>query len=664
MYRLSRFSTYVIGIVCFILSGTVGNAVAPETRAKPTHKQVRVVRPTFEGQDLRLNTFAIAPSGDLWMCCALTNNSETDSEAGKKAIADLKTKLNADDKSENLSQESDSGMTSPLGRILVYQPEGTFVRSVLLGFEPQAINFADNGIPFVAGWGKIARLTKEGELDLVVPAPNVQSDEERQAYSEKQKKSIVASRLRLQENQIERIRLQIADLEEQNKKLEKDSNGDGRQLERNEKRLRLLQTTLETQEEKIKTLEEETLSQLEDALDNSSSSRASGLAVSPTDVFVSLNSSQGYGYDIYRLSHNLTEAKVVKKKVSGCCGQLDIQCDGTNLVIAENTNFKVATYDRNGKSVSKFGENVRSLKDDDERITAWGSCCNPMNVRCLSNGDVLVAESSIGHVKRYTADGKFLGLIGTAKIGGGCKHVAVAKALDRDWYFMMNTTANNISVLVPLAEAPEETDDERESRLAMQGLGQKLLGSWKFERRTDKDENSPKVKSEDGALEGTDFDSFDYGEHLIGQNKYLQLSGDGKISRIPPPVTSEPSSKKKSGGGFFGFLSNLFVSNAEETSITEEEDKHARWEAIKQEQDIVQFAVFDSDVKSLVASVRFIDDQKAEFKLFYDEVVGEPMAVATYIRIAGCEKENCSTDACEKPANVKAKSTTPEVSEK
>jgi hypothetical protein len=241
--------------------------------------------------------------------------------------------------------------------------------------------------------------------------------------------------------------------------------------------------------------------------------------------------------------------------------------------------------------------------------------------------------------------------------------VAVAKAIDRDWYFMMNTTANNISVLVPLAEAPEETDDERESRLAMQGLGQKLLGSWEFERRTDKDENGVKVKSEETALEGADFNSFDYGEHLIGQNKYMQLSGDGKISRIPTKSANEPSSKKTSNGGFFGFLSSMFVTRAK-TSITEDEDKHSRWEAIKQEQDIVQFAIFDSDVKSFVAAVRFIDDQKAEFKLYYDEAVGEPMAVATYIKVAGREKESCTADGCEKPTNAKAKSTKPEVSEK
>ncbi len=44
---------------------------------------------------------------------------------------------------------------------------------------------------------------------------------------------------------------------------------------------------------------------------------------------------------------------------------------------------------------------------------------------------------------------------------------------------MMNTSANNVLVLVPNDQAPAETEDERESRMAMEGLGQKLLGSWR-----------------------------------------------------------------------------------------------------------------------------------------------------------------------------------------
>lgn len=49
-----------------------------------------------------------------------------------------------------------------------------------------------------------------------------------------------------------------------------------------------------------------------------------------------------------------------------------------------------------------------------------------MNVRCIEDKEILVAEASIGHIKRYTPTGEFLGLVGTAKIAGGCKHLAIA----------------------------------------------------------------------------------------------------------------------------------------------------------------------------------------------------------------------------------------------
>ncbi len=233
----------------------------------------------------------------------------------------------------------------------------------------------------------------------------------------------------------------------------------------------------------------------------------------------------------------------------------------------------------------------------------------------MSNGEILVAESSIGHLKRYTSDGKFLGIVGTAKIGAGCKHVAVAKDVQHDWYFMMNTNSNSIAVLVPLSEAPAETDDEREARLAMQGLGQKLLGGWKLDKRTDKE----MPKEEPSAI---DPNEFDFGQHLVTTNKFLRLGADGSVSRLEnKPVAQE--SKKKSSGGVLGALSQLFGGSSDETGMQSEEK--LKWQAIKQEADVVQFAVYGSNGSEFAAAVRFIDDSKAEFKIYYDEVVGEPM---------------------------------------
>jgi len=191
-------------------------------------------------------------------------------------------------------------------------------------------------------------------------------------------------------------------------------------------------------------------------LDQSSSlsrwANATGITATEDDIFVSCPMLTGFGYGIWRLDHNLENVKVIMDDVHGCCGQLDIQTEGENLLVAENTKFQVGFYDRDGKRLNGWGK--RSRNDDE----GFGSCCNPMNVRCCSNGDILTAESSIGHIKRFHQAGEYLGFIGTAKIAGGCKHVAIGFDPKRDWHYMMNEDRSHVAVLVPKKDAPAESE--------------------------------------------------------------------------------------------------------------------------------------------------------------------------------------------------------------
>jgi hypothetical protein len=350
------------------------------------------------------------------------------------------------------------------------------------------------------------------------------------------------------------------------------------------------------------------------------------------------------------MTHDLTDASVVVDNLRGCCGQLDIQTDGTHLVVAENTSFKVRYFDRDGTEVRSFGERSGS---GSSAIEGWGSCCNPMNVRCLDGGDVLVAESSIGHIKRYSPDGKFLGLVGTAKIAGGCKHVAIARDTQRDWYFMMNTSGNNIAVLVPLSEAPGETEDEREARLAMEGLGQKMIGAWKAEPAKE-EETKDNADRDEVSVE----DDFDFGAYLMNQNRYLNIGKDGSVSRRelvkakPAAVTSKPAASK----GLFGSIVSLLSgSGTNESAATEYPEEETKWVAIRQDGDVLQMALVESGVKNYTMAVRFIDDTHAEVKWYYDEVSGQPMATVSYKKVAdaaeakeACANENCTDANCDK----------------
>ncbi|MBL8810287.1 MAG: hypothetical protein JNM43_08935 [Planctomycetaceae bacterium] len=101
-----------------------------------------------------------------------------------------------------------------------------------------------------------------------------------------------------------------------------------------------------------------------------------------------------------------------------------------------------------------------------------------MNVRCCDNGDILTAESSIGTIKRFNDKGELVGVVGKARIGGGCKHVALGYDSKRDRYYMMNVDRDHICVMLPNAEAPELTSEEQMAKTAREGLGQKLVGVW------------------------------------------------------------------------------------------------------------------------------------------------------------------------------------------
>lgn len=174
-----------------------------------------------------------------------------------------------------------------------------------------------------------------------------------------------------------------------------------------------------------------------------SKKRVTAIAANGKDVFVSCSAIKGYGYDIWRMNTDLEEPVKVVAQVGGCCGQMDIKCTENELVIAENTKFKVAFYDRDGKRLRDFGDRDRKSE------SGFGSCCNPMNVLCCPNGEVLTAESGVGNIKRFDANGEMIGFVGKATIGGGCKHCALGYDTKRDYYYMMHEDQHHICVLEP-----------------------------------------------------------------------------------------------------------------------------------------------------------------------------------------------------------------------
>lgn len=535
-----------------------------------THKQVRTIVPEYQGVRVHLNTFCLGPDQNLYLCC------------------------NAD---------GVAGANPSNGVVLVYSGEGELVREIPLSFAPQAINFSSQGAMFLAGSGKIARLSANGRVEIEKDAPNIGNKEEMLEQltkaAEQQRKTITASYT----GQLERIKKQIAAIDEESETADPD---DKKGATRRERRMRMLTQQRDQWQTIVDQIEQSFAVPSEDALRQVM--RSSGLAVSEQDVFVSLPNTVGYGYSIYRLNHDLEESKVVKGDVGGCCGQLDIQSDGENLLIAENTSFTVGIYDRNGKKLTSWGKRGRTEPD------GFGSCCNPMNVRCCPNGEILTAESSIGDIKRFSKKGEFLGFVGRASVAGGCKHVAIGWDNKRDWHYMMHQDKSTVAVLVPKDQAPAETEEERLSRIAMEEFGSKLVGTWEVIRaeKGNRDANANDVNSQ------YDFISQSYG--------HLEFAADGSLIH---QASSSPKTQPATDvviGGILGSVIDAIGGDSVAT-MAGLPQRHATWKAVKGQQGELELVTYDEDVEFYGATVKWVSDDEIEMKWFMgspEQSLGNP----------------------------------------
>lgn len=615
-YSLIRANGFCFfGMVLAMLASM--SSMLQGVEATATHKQVRSIVPRWNDSPAHLNTFCVGPDSLLYMCCGPVDGANS-------------------------------------GAILVYTGEGELSRSIPLEFVPQAINFSTEGKCFVAGSGKIARLSTEGTVEIVRDAPNIGNREEMveelKKAAEEQKKMITES----YSQQLEQIESQIARTK---KEIENADPADEKGAKKRQRRLKMLEQQQEQWQSMIKQFDESFAVQSEDMVLRQMM-RATGIAVSNTDVFVSLPKAAGYGYSIHRLDHDLENATVVVKDVGGCCGQLDIQSDGENLLIAENTSFKVGIYNRDGKRRDSWGQRGRDKAD------GFGSCCNPMNVRCCANGEILTAESSIGDIKRFSKDGEFLGLIGRASVGGGCKHVAIGWDNERNWHYMMNQDKSSVAVLVPIDQAPAETEEEKVSRLAMEGLGRKLLGTWEMV-------DAPSVEASDSGV-------VDMSSYLNQSHGHLEFGMDGAlISRpvVKAKTANQTESAKvtqqeqESGSGVIGILATVLgatVSSATEVPNDEVPNEDAvavamvqamaqrksTWKALAQNGDQLDFVMIEEDVQSYGGTVTWINDDEIDVIWFY----GSP---ETKMQQTPVRFKRISRDACGKSCDGEACKTEP-----
>jgi DNA-binding beta-propeller fold protein YncE len=179
---------------------------------------------------------------------------------------------------------------------------------------------------------------------------------------------------------------------------------------------------------------------------------ASGVGVSGDDIFVAVR--EEMRYNVYRLNSQLSEPKQIISGLRGCCSQMDITAQNGVVYVAANCLFKVIKYDREGKEITRFGEKGR-VGDQ-----YFKGCCEPKNVFVDDQGNIYTSESGSRSVKKFSGEGKFLGLVGRLAGHSGCVRMSVAVSRDGSRVYILDTTKNRISVMNPKAVSVRQVEND------------------------------------------------------------------------------------------------------------------------------------------------------------------------------------------------------------
>ena len=90
-----------------------------------------------------------------------------------------------------------------------------------------------------------------------------------------------------------------------------------------------------------------------------------------------------------------------------------------------------------------------------------------MNVAFGDDGSVYTAESGIGRIKRFSADGSFIELVGQVELVPGCKKVAISVSPKGDQVYMLDITRGHIVVMARNASRSAELSADETGALAV-----------------------------------------------------------------------------------------------------------------------------------------------------------------------------------------------------
>jgi hypothetical protein len=376
-----------------------------------------------------------------------------------------------------------AGVSGDKSLLRVFDSEGDQVAEWPLPVPPEAVNVGPKGDVYVGGAGKLLLLDSEGAVTKVCEAPNIAGAKD--AAVTIQKKVKERARQDVSAKQQERIRTytkRLTDIEKKIAVIDRelkaiaDEASTGPDFDDTEEEQR-------TQERKGLEKQRATLVRLGENVKKNIATTTSGrgtasgqaraaaepppppsidqlvavqariasISASTKDVFFACSSSTGTGFDVWRTDLDFEQGRKIGESLRGCCGQMDVQANDNGVYVAENTKHRVSCYTREGKSVLDFGSRERGSD------AGFEGCCNPMNVAFGPGKSVYTAEAGSGRVKRFSADGTFMELIGAVELVPGCKKVSIAVSPQGDRVYMLDITRGHIVVMAASETPPSAT---------------------------------------------------------------------------------------------------------------------------------------------------------------------------------------------------------------
>jgi hypothetical protein len=396
----------------------------------------------------------------------------------------------------------DGAAATDLGEIRVLNAKGEEVAKWATTFTPQRIAAAPDGSIVVGGFGKVARYSAEGKLIAETASPHLAAVMGDKASLRKAAEAQHAETIAQYEEQIKQFDEQIKGLEEQAKaEKEKQEQAKKKRAEaagdKNEKQgakpdanesgerqagtffgIRLfsgsapeqsadhqLRQFQQMRKSYGQMLDQQKKMSIEDVENQIAArlQRIHGIAAGDDVVYVATAMAKGYGYAVWRMNREFGDAKQIVSGLSGCCGQIDVQARGDELFVAENARHRVVRYDNNGKQLAAWGK-----RDREGAGGGFGGCCNPMNLCFTPDGSVVTSESE-GLMKCFSAKGDFVGLMGSAKVSGGCKNVAVAVSPDGKRAYFYDQVGSQIILFErsDSAEPPKKPEGDKQAKLRL-----------------------------------------------------------------------------------------------------------------------------------------------------------------------------------------------------